>query len=351
MNYFDLDQYDYALPPELIRKQGAEPRDSARLFVYDTQTDTVTLDIFRNIVDYLPKQSFLVLNDTRVLPVRLWLSKATGGKIEVFVLMNQWDGGRDIPVLVDRKVHIGQQLLLPNGDYFEIVSQQEAIFFVHLESATDLSLRDLLDRFGETPVPHYLEGDQVIPEKILRERYQTIFAQSGASVAAPTAGLHFTDEVFADFTKKEISLGRVTLDVGRGTFASLTEQNFLSKTLHAERITVSDTVANRLNTAKLEQHPIIAVGTTALRTLESVCHDGKFSAYSGLTHLFVFPPHHFGGAEILITNFHLPKTSLMLLVDAFLRDKGAKRNIVDLYHVAIQNQLAFYSFGDSMLIL
>ena len=351
MNFIDLNQYDYALPPELIRKQGVEPRDSARLFVYDTRTDTVILDIFRNIADYLPEQSFLVLNDTRVLPVRLWLSKETGGKIEVFVLMNQWDEGRDIPVLVDRKIHIGQRLRFPNGDCFEVTGQQEAIFSVRLESTTNLPLRDLLDRFGETPVPHYLEGDQAIPEEVLRERYQTIFAQSGASVAAPTAGLHLTDEVFAAFAKKEIVSGTVTLDVGRGTFAPLTEQNFLSKTLHTERITVSYTVANLLNSAKLEHHPIIAVGTTALRTLESVCHAGKFSAYSGTTNLFIFPPHHFGGAEILITNFHLPKTSLMLLVDAFLRDKGAKRNLIDLYRVAIENQFAFYSFGDSMLIL
>lgn len=351
MNFIDLDQYDYALPPDLIRKQGVEPRDSARLFVYDTQTDMVTLDIFRNIADYLPEQSFLVLNDTRVLPVRLWLSKATGGKIEVFVLMNQWDGGSDIPVLVDRKIHIGQQLRFPNEDYFEVVRQQEAIFFVHLESTTHLSLRDLLDRFGETPVPHYLEGSDAIPEVVLRERYQTIFAQSGASVAAPTAGLHFTDEVFAAFAEKEIALGTVTLDVGRGTFAPLTEQNFLSKTLHTERIAVSSMVASRLNRARQEHHPIIAVGTTALRTLESTCRAGKFSAYSGPTHLFVFPPHHFEGAEILVTNFHLPKTSLMLLVDAFLRDKGAKRGIMDLYHVAIENKFTFYSFGDSMLIV
>ncbi|MBP7811578.1 MAG: tRNA preQ1(34) S-adenosylmethionine ribosyltransferase-isomerase QueA [Candidatus Moranbacteria bacterium] len=350
MKLTDLNGYEYTLPLELIRRQGVEPRDSARLFVYDTETDTVTFDIFRNLATYLPAQSLVVLNDTRVLPVRLWLTKETGGKIEVFVLMNQRANDDQIPVLVDRKVSIGQKLFFPNGDFLDVNGQDEQIFFVRVVSQDQLSIAQLLERYGQTPLPRYLEGAG-ISEHILRERYQTVFARAGSSVAAPTAGLHFTDEVFASLSKKDIQLTTVTLDVGRGTFSPLVEQNFVSKTLHTEYISVSDDAARDLNRAKANGHSIVAVGTTALRTLESVCQAGRFSAFSGPTDIFIFPPHHFEGADMLLTNFHLPKTSLMLLVDAFLRDKGAKRDIVSLYQLAIENRFAFYSFGDSMLIV
>jgi S-adenosylmethionine:tRNA ribosyltransferase-isomerase len=350
MRFSDLRQYDYELPPELIRRQGVEPRDSARLFVYDTRTDTVSFDTFRNIASYLPKRSFLVLNDTRVLPVRLWLTKETGGRREVFVLMNRKEDDDRIPVLVDRKVSVGQKLFFPNGDHLDVIDQDEQIFFVRLISRDALSLSQILERFGKTPLPHYLEGAG-IPEDVLRERYQTVFARSGASVAAPTAGLHFTERVFNSLEKKDIRSLSVTLDVGQGTFAPLSEKNFISKSLHTEHISVSDDVARGLNGAKEGGYPVIAVGTTALRTLESVCHAGRFSAFTGPTDIFIFPPHHFEGADILLTNFHLPKTSLMLLVDAFLRDKGTERDIVSLYRLAIENGFSFYSFGDSMLIL
>jgi len=350
MQFPDLSQYDYELPPELIRKQGAEPRDSARLFVYNTRTDTVTLDIFRNIAEYLPSQSLVILNDTQVLPVRLWLTKETGGKIEVFVLINQQRTDDCIPVLVDRKVTIGQKLFLSTGNYFEVTRQEEQVFFVRLVSQSEASLVQILEQYGQTPLPHYLEGAETT-EQNLRERYQTIFARSGASVAAPTAGLHFTEGVFSSLVQKNIQSLSVTLNVGRGTFAPLSESNFTSKSLHTEYVSVSDTVAYQLNKAREKKNSITAIGTTALRTLESIQKDGYFSAYTGPTDIFIFPPHHFQSVERLVTNFHLPKTSLMLLVDAFLRDKGARRDIVSLYRLAIESKFAFYSFGDSMLIL
>lgn len=365
MQFEDLEQYDYALPAELIRKMGVEPRDRARLFVYDTKTNEIFHDMFANITKYLPEQSLMVLNETRVVPARLWLKKETGGKVEVFVLANEWDGGMEIPVLVDRKCVIGQKLLFPNDDYFEVLHQEENKFFVRMESA--MTLETLLDMHGETPVPHYLEEDEISRqswrdksgsgdekierERMLRKRYQTVFAASGASVAAPTASLHFTDRVFASLDGKHIDLAKVTLDVGLGTFAPLRAENFEMKQLHRERIDVSDSAATALNTAKQQERSIIAVGTTALRTLESICNNGLFVPYSGDTNIFIFPPHHFRSADILVTNFHLPKTSLMLLVDAFLEYKRAKRRIIPLYEEAIREKYSFYSFGDSMLIL
>lgn len=349
MHFSDLKKYQYSLPPELIRKEGVEPRDSARLFVYDTRTDTVSLDVFRNVARYLPERSLIVLNDTRVLPARLWLRKETGGKIEVFVLANQIEDEKNIPVLVDRKVVVGQKVLFPNGDFFEVVGQNENIFFMKLVSTR--SLLELLEAYGETPLPHYLEGAKT-EESVLRKRYQTVFAASGASVAAPTASLHFTDDVFQSFDERGAELARVTLNVGLGTFAPLSEQSFEIGRLHAEYIFVSEDAAGQINAAKALGRSVVAVGTTAARTLESVAgDDGRVRTYVGKTDIFMYPPYRFRAVDHLITNFHLPETSLMLMVDAFLEQKGAKRRIMDLYAIAIEEGFTFYSFGDSMLIL
>ncbi len=353
MRWQDVEQYNYELPKELIRRVGVEPRDMARLFVYDTKTNTVTLDIFQNLSEYLPTSSLMVLNETRVLPARLWLRKETGGKIEVFVLMNQLVDEAHIPVLVDRKVVIGQKLLFPNDETLEVVDQEEGIFFVKLSKDTT-KLHDLLTLYGETPVPHYLE-DSEVEESALRERYQTIFAREDtvakASVAAPTASLHFTERVFASLETKSIRQARLTLDVGLGTFAPLTEAAFENKKLHKEYVAVSEDTARDINTAKEVKRSVIAVGTTVTRTLEALTDRGTLSPYSGPVDIFIYPPYQFQTVDILLTNFHLPKTSLMLLVDAFLQHKGSERDILSLYEEAIRNEFAFYSFGDSMLIL
>ncbi|MFZ1626667.1 MAG: tRNA preQ1(34) S-adenosylmethionine ribosyltransferase-isomerase QueA [Candidatus Moraniibacteriota bacterium] len=349
MHFSDLDQYDYTLPPELIRREPLEPRDSARLFVYDTATDTIRFDTFQNLAEYLPKDALLVLNDTRVRPARLWLRKPTGGKIEVFVLVNEWDGEALIPALVDRKITIGDRLSFPNGDALVTTGQEESRFFFRLESK--LGLFELLDQYGVTPVPHYLETDGEPDEAALRKRYQTVFAAAGASVAAPTASLHFTETVFESLRKRDIGRTDITLDVGLGTFAPLSESSFTTGKLHREFVTVSSKTAAVLAAAKESGRPIAAVGTTVARTLETVVRDGKFAPFQGPIDTFIFPPYPFQAIDILMTNFHLTKTSLMLLVDALLKSKKAKRGIMDLYAIAIREQFAFYSFGDSMLIL
>jgi S-adenosylmethionine:tRNA ribosyltransferase-isomerase len=348
MNLSDLDQYDYVLPPELIRREPLEPRDSARLFIYDTATDTVCFDTFRNLALYLPEGSLMVLNDTRVRPARLWLRKPTGGKIEVFVLVNEWDSEGAIPALVDRKISVGDRLSFPNGAGLTVERQEEAKFFFRLDSTQ--SLFDLLDQFGETPVPHYLESDEKDEAK-LRERYQTIFASSGRSVAAPTASLHFTDAVFASLKAKRIDQTHITLDVGTGTFAPLSETSFETGKLHREFVTVSADSAGRLEKSKSNGRPVIAVGTTVTRALETIGQNRPVQAFAGPIDTFIHPPYRFRAVDVLITNFHLPKTSLMLLVDAFLQSKGAKRNINELYQMAIEERFSLYSFGDSMLIL
>ena len=209
----------------------------------------------------------------------------------------------------------------------------------------------MLDEYGLTPVPHYLETAALLDEISLRARYQTVFASAGASVAAPTASLHFTDSVFASLAAKGIGRTAITLDVGQGTFAPLSESSFRTGKLHREFVTVSSESATALNAAKAVRKNLVAVGTTVARTLETVVRDGRFASFRGPIDTFIYPPHHFQAVDILITNFHLPKTSLMLLVDAFLQDKKAKKSVMDLYQIAIQERFSFYSFGDSLLIV
>jgi S-adenosylmethionine:tRNA ribosyltransferase-isomerase len=354
MKMSDLAQFDYVLPEQLIRKVGIEPRDSAKLFVYDTKTDTITHDVFRNLADYVPENTLIVLNKTRVLPARLWLKKETGGKIEVFVLVNQLADDNRIPVLVDRKVVVGQELFFPDGFSLTVVDQNENIFYVALETGGREKLFTLLDLYGETPVPHYLEDDKK-DEETLRIRYQTIFAESqtdtGASVAAPTASLHFTDAVFESLSEKGIGKTTLTLNVGLGTFAPLCESAFETGKLHQEYVTLPEQSAEKINKAKQASKKILSVGTTTTRSLEACTKDGKVSAYSGMVDIFIYPPYQFQAIDMMLTNFHLPKTSLMLLVEALLREKKSKKTLIELYQEAIEHDYAFYSFGDSMLIL
>lgn len=349
MTIVDLDAYDYVLPPELVRRTPVEPRDSARLFVYDTATDTVTHTTFADVAAYLPPHALLVLNATRVVPARLVLTKPTGGRIEVFVLANEMrPGDVEIPFITDRKCLPGWDLALPGGGMLQVVRQDGPRFYGRL-SGTDRPLNRVLADDGATPIPPYLEGG-TLDEAALRIRYQTVFAHAGASVAAPTASLHFTPAVFASLVAAGIDRTELILDVGRGTFAPLSDENFRTQRLHPEYVTVPPATAAAVTAARCDSRPVVAVGTTVMRSLESRWHDGALEAGEGYTDIFIYPPHTFAVCDALITNFHLPRTSLLLLVDAFLRHKGARRGVMDLYAEAIREGYAFYSFGDSMLI-
>ncbi len=345
----DLKDYDYALPRDLIRKQGLEPRDSARLFVYDTASDRVTHAVFADLPDHLPERSLLVLNDTRVVPARLWLTKPSGGRVEVFVLANLREPDADeIPFITDRRCEPGWRLQFPDGSLLQVTRQENSRFFGRLLSEHPLGV--LLDRYGETPVPHYL-GDSAQDETQLRKRYQTVFAREGASVAAPTASLHFTDTLFSRLRERGYGTALVRLDVGQGTFAPLTDEHWETGRLHEEPYHITEAAAGLINDARRTGRPVVPVGTTALRLLESAAdEEGRVRTGAGKTDLFIRPPYRFKVADALVTNFHLPRTSLMMLVQAFLEHKRAPRHIVSLYEEAIREGYAFYSFGDAMLI-
>lgn len=344
-----LDQYDFSLPPELIAKEPAHPRDHARLFVYDTATDTVVCDTFTNLGAHLPEKSLLVMNDTKVVPARLWLKKPTGGKIEVVLMMNEYrPGDMTIKGIVDRKIDVGTILSFQSGDTLTVEAQEEQFFFFR-PNVSIAMLFGLLQSEGVTPIPPYIK-ESPLDEHALRNEYQSVLAKHPASVAAPTASLHFTEELLEELARNGKPHTEVTLHVGAGTFAPIDEHNFETKQLFTEYYEITEQAAAAIKSAKQTGTPIIPVGTTAMRTIESAATDGVTSAGSDRTNIFIFPPYEFQVADALITNFHVPRSSLLLLVDALLEHKKAKRRILDLYAIAITERFRFYSFGDGMLI-
>jgi S-adenosylmethionine:tRNA ribosyltransferase-isomerase len=347
-----LAQYHYSITEKNIGRTPKEPRHDARLFVYDTATDTVTFDTFLNIDTYLPKNSLMVLNNTGVIPARVVFTKDTGGKIDGLVLINEgFDHEGAIPVIVDKNMFPGRRIAL--GDYwFTITRQRDQRFYIKPDSEPE-RISEILEQLGTTPTPYYL-GDLNMTESQLRDRYQTTFAQNKKSVAAPTASLHITPEVLNRLENKGIVTTEITLDVGLGTFADIEQINVDEKFLHSELLFISSESRKKIYDAKQVQHPIIAVGTTVVRTLESqstqLLTEGN-DVIATETNIFIMPGYDFKIVDHLVTNFHVPESSLMALVDAFLVHKKSKRELVELYQIAIDNGFLFYSFGDSMLII
>ncbi len=377
----NFDNYDYLLPEKNLALEPAIPRDSSKLFVYDTKKDLIISDYFYNLDKYLPKDSFLVLNNTKVLPARVTLLRQgyggqAKGKVVILFLVNEIKVNI-VPVIVDRKINVGEFLYFDKENYLKVISQKENIFDLKFDFSRE-HLFSLLKKYGTMPIPPYLKKSSLSRDKLI-EKYQAIFARAPvgarlASAAAPTASLHFTDQVFKKLDKKGIERLFVTLHIGLGTFAPITDENIKQKKLHQEYFEVDEETLRCIHTSKQEGKKLVAVGTTVVRTLESEARyrkffDGKHKTAKNLvsslhkTSLFIFPPYDFKMVDVLITNFHLPKSSLMMLVEAFLqfKYKGAppssrlrrarKKSLVELYNVAIKNNFRFYSFGDAMIIL
>ncbi len=349
-------QYTYHLPESLIAKEPAVPRDAARLFVYDTARDAVALDTFAHLGDHLPPQSLLVLNDTKVVPARALLRKAaTGGKVEVLFLVNEWDGKGPVPAIVDRKVDVGARIAF-GARTFIVARQDENIFWFAPEFPVHELIPALMKR-GVTPIPKYIKGSG-LGESALRKKYQSVFGETPASVAAPTASLHFTDRLLRWLAAHGVKKAFVTLHVGMGTFAPVTKEDVARGTLHAEHLSISAASRARIRAQKDAGRPVVAVGTTVVRTLESQADallaqglsSSPRTAIDAETRMFIRPPYRFKAVDAMVTNFHLPGTSLMMLVQAFLEHKGARKDIVALYEKAIKEKFRFYSFGDGMLI-
>ena len=336
-----LDDYDFYLPEELIGQKPAEPRDSSKLMVLNKKERTIEHKIFRDIMDYLKAGDVLVRNSTKVIPARLMGQKITGGVHEVFLLkrlsLDTWE------VLINKakKVKIGQVLTFGDilkGELLEVKEDgNRVIKFIY-----DGSFEEVLDKLGQMPLPPY------ISEKLEnKDRYQTVYAIKGTSVAAPTAGLHFTEELLERIKEKGIEIVDVFLEVGLGTFRPVQTENILEHKMHSEFYEVPEEAAEIINKAKREGRRVIAVGTTAIRTLESAASDfGTVEAKTDDTEIFIYPGYKFKIVDALITNFHLPKSTLLVLVSAL----SDREFILDSYKVAVENEYKFFSFGDATFI-
>jgi S-adenosylmethionine:tRNA ribosyltransferase-isomerase len=331
--------FDYNLPPESIAQTPLEPRDSSRLLVLERDTGTLVHAIFRDLGRFLHPSDLLVVNRTRVIPARLFAHKPTGGRVQVLLLRREdlltWE------VLVGGKgLAAGKTISIVNGPSAEIVEELEGS---HRRMRFAEPIEPYFPRVGHVPLPPYIHAPLQDPE-----RYQTVYAREPGSAAAPTAGLHFTTRLMDDLKSQGINFAEVTLHVGLDTFAPVTEDNPEQHQIHTEWCEVPPLTVDAIANARQSGGRIIAVGTTSVRTLESAARSGRDSiiSYSGPTNLYILPGYRFKLVDAMITNFHLPKSTLIMLVSAF----AGRERILQAYEIAIHEHYRFYSFGDAMFI-
>ncbi|WP_337382786.1 tRNA preQ1(34) S-adenosylmethionine ribosyltransferase-isomerase QueA [Acidaminococcus timonensis] len=336
----DVTDFDYDLPQELIAQTPVEPRDSSRLLVMDKNTGELEHRHFYNLPEYLKPGDLLVFNDTRVIPARLHGFKTTGAHVEVFLLTRKNATDWEVLVKPGKKLQKGAQIRFSDELSCEILETTDfggRIARFHYEGIFE----EILDRLGETPLPPYIH------EKLKdKERYQTVYNRERGSAAAPTAGLHFTKELLKKIRDMGVEEVFVTLHVGLGTFRPVNESRVEDHKMHKEFYTVSQEAADAINKAKREVRRIVAVGTTSVRTLESAGASGEMKAGGNWTNIFIYPGYQFKFVDALVTNFHLPQSTLVMLVSAL----SSREKILHAYQVAVENRYRFFSFGDAMFI-
>jgi S-adenosylmethionine:tRNA ribosyltransferase-isomerase len=343
MTDLKLSDFDYNLPKELIATSPSEKRDKSRLMCVDRTQQSLSTGSFRDILNLLGPDDVLVLNDTKVIKARLIAHRSTGARIEIFLVEPVEDGLWKALVKPQKRVKEDDILKVSDHLSVRIVRKEDGYCVVKLES--DWDILDALQEYGHVPIPPYIQtGNE--NSKTFEEQYQTVFASTPGAVAAPTAGLHFTEDLLDELKQKGVTIETVTLHVGYGTFQPITDDTFTNHTMHSERYMISEDTAARLNAAKHSGKRIVAVGTTSVRTLETASQHGPIHGGESTSELFIYPGYTYRFVDAMITNFHLPKSSLLLLVSAFsgkdLMDKA--------YKTAISEKFRFFSFGDAMFI-
>ena len=334
----------YDLPEELIAQDPLEDRSSSRLLVLDKKTGKTEHHVFREITDYLNPGDCLVLNDTKVIPARLiGVKEETGAKIEVLLLKRGADDVWETLVKPGKKCKIGTKIVfgegILTGEVVDIVEEGNRLIQFHYEGIFE----EILDRLGQMPLPPYITHQ--LQDK---NRYQTVYAKYDGSAAAPTAGLHFTPELLQQVRDMGVEIAEVTLHVGLGTFRPVKETDVLKHHMHSEFYKIEQSEADKINKAKKEGHRVIAVGTTSTRTLESAADENGFlTEKSGWTEIFIYPGYQFKVIDALITNFHLPESTLVMLVSAL----AGREHVLAAYETAVEEKYRFFSFGDAMFIV
>ena len=337
------DDFDFYLPEELIAQTPLSKRDASRLLVLDRKTGNIDDRHFTDITDYMEKGDTLVLNDTKVMPARLYgIKEETGAIVEVLLLKDNGDNIWECLTKPAKRIKEGTILSFGEGKLKMRCTKVLDEGIRHFALEYKGILYEILDELGEMPLPPYIH------EKLKdKNRYQTVYAKNVGSAAAPTAGLHFTKELLEKVKNKGVNIAYITLHVGLGTFRPVNVDDVTKHKMHSEYYIMTDEVADLLNKTKANGHKIISVGTTSTRTIETIASlYGNFKGCSGWTDIFIYPGYEFKGVDYLITNFHLPKSTLVMLVSAL----AGKDNIMKAYDHAVKEKYRFFSFGDSMLI-
>ena len=332
--------FDYELPKELIAQHPMEPRDHSRLLVVNKDSGAIEHKHFYDLIEYLHPGDVLVFNDTRVIPARLHGFKDTGAHVEVFLLTRKDATDWEVLVRPGKKLQVGAKIKFSDELSCAVIDHTDFGGRVVRFSYEGI-FEEILDRLGETPLPPYITAP--LEDK---ERYQTVYSRERGSAAAPTAGLHFTKELLQKIKDKGCEEVFVTLHVGLGTFRPVSEEKIEDHKMHKEFYTVSQEAAEAVNRAKAEGRRIIAVGTTSVRTLEAACKDGKLQAGGNWTNIFIYPGYKYQLVDALVTNFHLPQSTLLMLVSAL----STREIMLNTYKVAVEEKYRFFSFGDAMFI-
>ncbi|MFC7321000.1 tRNA preQ1(34) S-adenosylmethionine ribosyltransferase-isomerase QueA [Halobacillus campisalis] len=339
----DINAYDFELPEELIAQVPLLERASSKLMVLDRKEKRIDHQHFSDIKRYLHEGDCLVLNDTKVLPARLYGAKEeTGGKVEVLLLHQHENDEWEVLVKPAKKVNVGTRIVFGDGKLIAECTELQEHGGRKMRFEYEGIFLEVLDSLGEMPLPPYIK-EQLSD----RERYQTVYAKEQGSAAAPTAGLHFTNELLDELQTSGVEIVYLTLHVGLGTFRPVSVDDVEEHEMHAEFYQLSEQAANQLNEVRTKGGRIISVGTTSTRTLETIVRDyGSFQASSGWTDIFIYPPQQLKAIDGLITNFHLPKSTLIMLVSAF----AGRDFVLEAYRLAVEERYRFFSFGDAMFI-
>lgn len=345
---YDLNEYNYELPQDRIAQTPADKRDESKLLVMDRKTGELTDEpVFHNIIKYLKPGDVIVRNNTKVIPARLFgVKEGTGAHVEVLLLKQLTAEGKDVWECLVGNAHAvkeGTAIDFGEGELKATCVKALDEGLRHFEFHYEGIFMEVLDRLGKMPLPPYIRS-QVAPN----DRYQTVYAKVEGSAAAPTAGFHFTTELFDEIKAMGVEVLDVTLHVGLGTFRPVKTDDIREHHMHSEWYSMSQEVADELNKAKDEKRRVIAVGTTSVRTLETIAHlnNGRFKATTGNTALFIYPGFEWLAVDAMVTNFHLPKSTLVMLVSSF----ASRENVLNAYKHAVENNYRFFSFGDAMFI-
>ncbi|NVK21351.1 MAG: tRNA preQ1(34) S-adenosylmethionine ribosyltransferase-isomerase QueA [Kangiellaceae bacterium] len=335
-----LADFHFDLPDELIARYPTEKRTDSRLLCLDGQNGDIQHNHFYQLVDLLEPNDLLVFNNTRVIPARLFGQKSSGGKIEILIERIDSDVLALAHIRSNRTPKAETEIILQNGAKLLIKGRKEALFQIELQTG---DWHSMMHEIGHMPLPPYIDREDELEDK---ERYQTVYSRIEGAVAAPTAGLHFDDDLLQKIRDKGVETTFVTLHVGAGTFSPVRVNNITEHKMHSERYEVSQEVCDKVNQARARGGRVIAVGTTSVRCLESASSNGQIAPRSGETDIFIYPGYQFQSVDALITNFHLPESTLMMLVSAF----ASKKYIMNAYNTAVTERYRFFSYGDSMFI-